>query len=333
MSEETMSRALERAVSLIQKSESFYVGTHIRPDGDALGSLLALSLALECQQKRVARLCADPAPASYGFLAGADRISPDPPDWTADMGIVVDCDGIGRLGPLEAVFERLPRLLDVDHHATGQTFGEVRLVDPSAGAAAEIVYELVRSLGVEIGPDIATCLYAGILTDTGRFTYGNATSASLRIASELVEAGADPHGIARNIYEDRSVAATHLLGIALARLSANDDAGVVSAMLTRRDFVETGAAASETEGIIDHLRAIGGRRVALLFVETDGDRVRVSLRSDGSVDVSAVALQFGGGGHAMAAGCTVQGRGEEVRDKLLAAVRGALRAANAGHDS
>lgn len=331
MNTTTMTRARERAIALIRTSSTVYVGTHIRPDGDALGCLLGLSLALEAQGKRVARLCADPAPDNYRFLPTADRLSSQPPEWAADLGIVVDCDGLARLGPLAAAFESLPHVIDLDHHGTDQTFGEVRLVDSSAGAAAEIVYDLVKSLGATVDPEIATCLYAGVLTDTGRFSYANTTARSLHAAAELAAAGAIPNDIARRIYEERSVAATHLLGTALARLSPNHDPEIVSSMLTRGDFAETGAEPSDTDGIIDHLRAIGGRRVAMLFVEADGEQVRVSLRSDGSVDVSEIALSFGGGGHAMAAGCTLEGSGEQVREKVLAAVRRALSQSGSGY--
>lgn len=299
-----------------------------------MGSVLGLALALEGQGKRVARLCADPAPENYRFLPGGDRLSLHPPEWPAEIGIVVDCDGLARVGPLKPAFSALAHLIDIDHHATEQAFGEVRLVDSKAAAAAEIIYGLLGSLGVGLDAEMATCFYAAILTDTGRFCYGNTTAESLRIASELVAAGADPHHIARHIYAERSVAATHLLGVALARLSPNHHPEIVSSMLTRRDFAETGAAPGDTEGIIDHLRAIGGRRVALLFVELDDGGVRVSLRSDGSVDVSKIAVGFGGGGHAMAAGCTVPagarptGGAEQAREKVLAAVRRALAGSN-----
>lgn len=331
MNETMVARARDRAVALIQRSSAVYLGTHVRPDGDALGSLLGLALALEGQGKRVAPLSADRVPHSYRFLPGADRVSCEPPEWPAEVGIVVDCDGLARVGPLEPAFARLPHLIDIDHHGTDQAFGEVQLVDSAAAAAAEIVYGLLGALGVQTDAAIATCLYAGILTDTGRFCYGNTTAESLRIASELVAGGAEPHDIARRIYEERSFAATHLLGVALTRLSPNHDSEIVSAMLTRRDFAETGATPSDTEGIIDHLRAIGGRRVAALFVELEGQQVRVSLRSDGSVDVAEMALSFGGGGHAMAAGCTAPGTLEEVRDRVLAAVRSALSRSNCSH--
>jgi phosphoesterase RecJ-like protein len=320
----TKTTARSRAIELICESRSFYVGSHIRPDGDALGSLLGLSLALGKRGRKVAALVADPVPANYRFLPGADRVRRKRPAWRADVGIVVDCDGIDRLGPLAPAFAALPRLIDIDHHQTDQLFGEVQIVDPRAAATAEIVYRLLRRMAFPFDAEVATCLYAAILTDTGRFCFGNTTASALRVAGDLVRAGADPTEVARRIYEERSAAATHLLGLALSRLSSELGAQVVSSTLTRDDFAATGAAPGDTEGIIDHLRAIGGPRVALLFVQPNREGVRVSLRSDGSVDVSEIALRFGGGGHMMAAGCTVPGSAGEVRRRVLDAVGAAL---------
>jgi phosphoesterase RecJ-like protein len=310
--------------ALLRDSRDIYIGTHVRPDGDALGTMLGLALALEKQGCRVARLCRDLVPDHYAFLAGVDDVSPEPPDWPAQVGVVVDCDGISRLGDLEPVFSAIPHLVDIDHHATDHAFGQERLIDSSAGATAEIVHDLLALLGVEPDPDIATCLFTAILTDTGRFCYGNTSARSLHIAGALVDAGADPHAIARRVYEERSMAAMHLLGRALSRLSQDIDSQVVSATLTPNDLRETAASPSDTEGIIDHLRSIGGPSVALLVVEGENGRARVSLRSDGTVDVSEIALGFGGGGHMMAAGCTVEATAEEARRSVLEAVRGAL---------
>jgi len=333
MRKTSAARMLNRASELIRESSSFYLASHIRPDGDALGSLLGLALALENSGRRVAALLPDAVPANYRFLPGADRIRHQPPGWRADVGIVVDCDGLSRIGPLEPAFSSLPHLIDIDHHQTERLFGEVQIIDPGAAASGEMVYHLLRRLDLPVDAEIATCLYAAILTDTGRFCFGNTTASALRVAAELVKAGAQPQPIARRIYERRSIAATHLLGVALSRLSSELDGHVVTATLTRQDFLETGAAPSDTEGIIGHLRAIGGPRVALLFVQPDHDGVRVSLRSDGSVDVSEIALQFGGGGHAMAAGCTVAGTADEVRKRILGALAGALPTAETGRDA
>jgi phosphoesterase RecJ-like protein len=170
-----------------------------------------------------------------------------------------------------------------------------------------------------------------VLTDTGRFCYTNTTPTTLSIAAELVRAGARPNLIARKVYAERSVAATHLLGLALARLTSDLNEQVVSSTLTSADFTATGAASADTEGIIDHLRAIGGPRVAALFVQNANDDVRVSFRSDGTVDVSEVALAFGGGGHAVAAGCTCKGTVEEVRGRVLTELKVKLDQSSSAH--
>lgn len=320
MSTRIESRELDRAVRLIRTSNRFFLGTHVRPDGDALGSLLGLALALESRGAQVARLAADPVPPTYLFLPSADQVTSQPPSWQPDVGIALDCDGSARLGALEPAFLSLPHLMDIDHHATDRTFGEVRLVDPAAAATGEIVHLLLERLGAPPTPGVATCLYTAVLTDTGRFSYGNTSANALALAARLVAAGAQPELIARRVYAERSMAATHLLGVALSRLSADVNGVVVSSTLSLSDFAETGATAADTEGIIDHLRAIGGPRVALLLVQMAPEEVRVSLRSDGSVDVSAIAYRFGGGGHAMAAGCLCQGTVEKARREVLAAV-------------
>ena len=324
MSASTATTARDRATQLIRSSNDVFIGTHLRPDGDALGSMLGLALALEKLGKRVARLCVDPVSPAYTFLPTSDRVRREPPDWRADLGIVVDCDGIARVGTLEPAFLSLPHLIDVDHHGSGQTFGDVQIVDAAAGACAEIIFDLLPALSVPLDERIATCLYTGVLTDTGRFCYANTTPAILSIAGELVAAGASPNEIARKVYAERSIPATHLLGLALSRLTADLGGQVVSSTLAREDFAVTGAASSDTEGIIDHLRAIGGPRVAALFVQAENGEVRVSFRSDGSIDVSAVALALGGGGHQMAAGCTCKGAVGEVQKRILAELESRL---------
>ncbi len=324
-----LTRNHREAAALIRAAKSVLISTHIRPDGDALGSMLGLALALERLGLRVARLSVDPTPDYYAFLPGADLIASTPPEWTADLGIVVDCDGLSRVNSLEPAFAALPHLIDIDHHATDRVFGEVQIIDSTAGACSELVYELLLSLDLPIDQPIATCLYTGILTDTGRFSYGNTTPRSLGIAAELVRAGAEPYVIARKVYAEHSIAAMRLLGVALSRITPHLDGRAVSSTIVRDDFDATDAVPADTEGIIDHLRGIGGPHVALLFVQLDNGEVRVSLRSDGAIDVSLVALALGGGGHAMAAGSTCPGTVGEVRARVLGEIEKRLPALSA----
>jgi phosphoesterase RecJ-like protein len=319
-------QAQSLATQLIRSSSSVWLGTHIRPDGDALGAMLGLALALEAQGRRVARLCAHPAPDYYAFLPGAALVAPAPPEWRADLGLVIDCDGLSRLGPLEPAFAALPHLVDIDHHAGRNAFGEAQLVDPEAAATSELIYELLRAMGAAITSDVATCLYAGILDDTGQFSHPNTTAAVLRVAADLVDLGANPSAITRRLYLERTVASVRLLGRALAGATLHHDGQMVSSTISLRDLVETDATPADTEGIIDRLRTIAGPRVAVLLTELEDGQVRVSLRSDGIPNVNRIAAGFGGGGHLAAAGCTLDGPLEEVRQKVISAVQAALEA-------
>ncbi|UCH35774.1 MAG: bifunctional oligoribonuclease/PAP phosphatase NrnA [Armatimonadota bacterium] len=298
--------------------------THVNPDGDALGSLLGLALGLESLGIRTAPLCADPVPAIYRFLPGAERIASDFPAQPPMLAIAVDSDGRSRVGRLALGLERVCTTVDIDHHATEKAFGDVQWVDPRAAATGEMVYRLLRAMDVAVSPDIATCLYTAILTDTGRFCYSNTSPRVLRIAAALVRAGANPQRIYREVYESKSFSASRLLGLALGRLSQTAEGGVIFSTLTQDDFRSAGSTPDETEGIIDHLRAVRQARAAALFVALPDGGVRVSLRSQGAIDVGEVALRFGGGGHTNAAGCTVPGPMPQAQDRVLPALVEAL---------
>jgi len=309
---------------LIRRHDSCLVLTHVSPDGDALGSLLGLALGLERAGLRTYRACADPAPLIYRFLPGADRIGSDLPAQLPALAIAVDSDGPERVGALAGGLERVRTVIDIDHHATEKAFGDVRWVDPRAAATGEMVHRLLRALEVPPTPDIATCLYTAILTDTGRFCYANTTPRALRVAAELVRAGANPPHIYREVYESKSFSASSLLGLALSRMRQAADGRVVFSLLSQEDFVRAGSTPDETEGIIDHLRAVREAQAAALFVELPDGSVRVSMRSQDATDVSEVALRFGGGGHPNASGCTVPGPSEQAQQRVLQALSEAL---------
>lgn len=313
-------KTIQKIADLIRRHNSCLLLTHVSPDGDGLGSLLALALGLESIGLRAFPACADPVPAIYRFLPTADRIRSDLPPQMPMLAICVDADGLGRVGRFGADLERFCAVIDIDHHATEKAFGDLQWVDPQAAASGELVYRLLRGMAVQITPDIATCLYSAIITDTGRFCYSNTTPRALRIAAELVRAGASPPRIYREVYESKSFSASRLLGLALGRLQQAENRRVVFSTLTQEDFGAAGSTPDETEGIVDHLRAVREARAAALFVELPDGAVRVSMRSRGSVDVGEVALHFGGGGHMNAAGCTVPGPLAEAQERVLTAV-------------
>ena len=312
-------KQLEQAAQAIRNANSLVVACHIRPDADALGSLLGLKLGLERLGKRVEALSVDGVPALYRFLPGWDTVRKNATGpW--DVGIGLDCDGSDRMGPLEPLILAQPVVIDIDHHTGPDPFGKVQLVDRTAAATGELVYELLITLGVEIDAEIAVNLLAAILTDTGSFRFKNVTPNTLRVAAELVAAGASPADIYDAVYGSRPFAASRLLGALLSNLSRTPDGTVVWAALSQADFKEYGLDTSATEGFVDQVRMVEGSEVAVFFREEPDGEIRVSLRSRGHVNVAAVAEEFGGGGHVPAAGCSLGGPIEDAVRQVIAAV-------------
>jgi phosphoesterase RecJ-like protein len=290
----------------IRRGQRFAVVTHENVDGDALGSLVAMHAVLRALGKdSVAVIAADefPLPPEYRFFALDALRTEAPEDIGSRTAIFLDCGNLDR-NPLAALREAEP-LLNIDHHHDNTRFGTVNHVVDEASCTAEIVWDLMQGLGVALTPTIAEALYVGLVTDTGRFSYENTTPRAHLMAAQLIEAGVDPASLYRGIYEGVPFAKLELLGRALSSTRRFDDGTLTIAVLSGEDFEATGAEDSYSEGIVDHLRAVGGTKVAALIREVRGGRgaVKVSLRaSDDEVDVSAIARTFGGGGHRRAAG-------------------------------
>jgi phosphoesterase RecJ-like protein len=301
--------AREQVLSEIRDAERFVLVTHEHPDGDALGSLVAMHRILSALGKdSVMLMAADefPLPYEYRFfdLQGLSTVPPS--DLVQRTIIFLDCGNIDRT-PLAVVKGDDAHILNVDHHHDNTRFGTVDLVDPAASCTAEIVWDLMRALDVEPDQDLAEALYVGLVTDTGKFMYENTGPRAHQMAAELIAAGVDTHAIYRRLYEDMPYAKLGLLARALGQVERHDGGALTIARVTREDFDATGAEDSYTEGIIDHLRSVEGTKVAALAreitIEGDVRRSKVSLRStDGEVDVSAIARAGGGGGHRQAAG-------------------------------
>jgi phosphoesterase RecJ-like protein len=314
---------LQQAAELIHSHQSVWIAAHQRPDGDALGSLLGLALALEKIGKKVTRLCSDPVPDNYIFLPGAELIKPTPGPENVDLLIAVDCDGLNRTGTLASRLEKIPHIIDIDHHATEKAFGEVRLIDPAAAATGVLICRLIEKLEIPVDEPITTCLYCAIMTDTGRFSFPNTNEEVFVIARSLTAAGVRPARIAGFVYDNRTLSSRRLLGVALSKLQVDSTGRIGWSVLDTEDFRQTGAKEKETEGIIDQIRAVQGLEVCLLL-SADGAYSHVSLRSKGSVDVGLIALQFGGGGHREAAGCRLSLPLNEAVEVILQAVRAVL---------
>src|SRR3954469_24229265 len=305
----------EHVLAEIRSGSGFCLVTHEHPDGDALGSLVAMHRILTALGKdSVMLMAADefPLPYEYRFFDLQGLSTVPPTDLLQRTIIFLDCGNIDRT-PLAVVKGDDAHILNIDHHHDNTRFGTVDLVDPGSSCTAEIVWDLMRALGVEPDQELAEALYVGLVTDTGKFMYANTGPRAHVMAAELIEAGVDTHAIYRRLYEDMPYAKLDLLARALEQVERHDGGALTIARLSREDFEATGAEDSYTEGIIDHLRAIEGTKVAALAREIDiPDTARpalkkVSLRStDGEVDVSAIARAGGGGGHRQAAGFSTE---------------------------
>ncbi|MGB2953771.1 MAG: bifunctional oligoribonuclease/PAP phosphatase NrnA [Gaiellaceae bacterium] len=309
---------LAAAAEAIRGNQRFLLVTHENPDGDALGSLLATKLALDQLGKdSVMYLHGDaPLPSEYSFMPLAE-LRREPPDDVAERVLItLDCANETRIAPDPVVLEQARLVVNVDHHHDNSRFGDVNLVVPEASATGEVLRDLFAELGVRLAPELAEALYIGLVTDTGRFQYTNTTPRTLRLAAELVEAGANVHRVFQGVYESVQFAKLKLLARALERAHLYDGGRLVVSYLTRRDFDEVGAAEAYAEGIIDFLRAVEGADMAALIREpprSDGPAKKVSLRaSTDELDVSAIARKSGGGGHRQAAGFSSDDSIEEI---------------------
>lgn len=317
--------AYTAAAGAISGASSIVIGSHVDPDGDAIGSCLGLAAALDligipCE---VVVATGASCPVTYAFLPGADRFvaaasGPEAPD----VFVALDSPALHRLGDAEPLARSAHTLVMIDHHPDAVSEGHIHLFDPSAPATGAILWDLLPYLGVTTpAPVVAACLYTALMTDTGRFSYSNTTPQALRTAAAMVEAGAQPAALFTAVYENRSAAAQRLIGLTLERVTLANGGRVAYSWLTAEDFRATGALPEEAENLIDHVRALGGVEVVFLAKSAEGE-VRCSMRAKGDADVGSVARSFGGGGHRAAAGFTARGELTCVIDALLDALPG-----------
>jgi phosphoesterase RecJ-like protein len=304
-----------RIVTAIRQRERFLIATHIRPDGDAAGSLLALTFMLRKLGKEAVAFSRDPLPPNLEFLPGAEEIRHEWPDPSRfDAAILVDCGDLHRVGaPFDEAVREIPLLINIDHHISNAPFGDLYWVDPSAGSTCEMLYHLARGLGVALDQDIASQLYTGVLTDTGCFRFANTNQQVLEIAASLVAAGAEPHTVAERIYDSAPAQQLYLLGRVLSTVAFYADNRLATLEVTQKMLEETGTTAADTDGMINHLRSVKSVELAMLFREEKDGLVNVSMRSKGAVDVAALARRFKGGGHRNAAAFKISGSMEAVR--------------------
>ncbi len=307
-------RPPEELLRTLRAQERFVLATHENPEGDALGSTLALAEALRARGKQVMMFLAEPVPELYHFLPGWAGFSQVlPPDVSAWVLVLLDCGAPGRAG-LKGASEFRCSVV-IDHHATEQSFGDVRWVEPQAPATGLMVYELLKALGHRPSPQAAQCLYTAVAIDTGIFRYGNTTAEVLRAAAELVELGARPAEVAQSLYESWPERKLRLLARALASLELRDDLAVLT--VTQEDLKSTGTTLQDVENFTAFARMLKAAQRVALLVELEGGVVKASLRSRADGDVKTVAEAFGGGGHRSAAGFKMRGSLSEVKRALL----------------
>jgi phosphoesterase RecJ-like protein len=317
---------MEPVLAALRGHERFAVTAHENPDGDALGSLLALHLALEALGKDSVMVLAgaSPLPGEYRFLdlAGRGLVREKPADIGERVLVAVDCANESRIVDPSLLAEAA-LTVNIDHHHDNSLYAAVNLVVPEASSTGELLADLLGALGVPLRPELAEALYVALVTDTGRFQYTNTTPKALRLAADLVEAGADVHKVFQGVYETVQFAKLKLLARALDRAQVFDGGRVVVSYLLRGDFAEVGAAEPYSEGIIDYLRAVEGAELVALIREPprEGSPARkVSLRSSvDELDVSEIARAFGGGGHRQAAGFATELPIGEITDRIVAA--------------
>ena len=306
---------MDQIIDQIKKARNILLTSHSDPDGDAVSSLLALGLGLSRLDKKVTLYNASPIPAVYRFLPSVDRIVRDIKNAnTYDVALVLDCGDLSRVGKAESTIRQIPVVINIDHHISNTGFGDVQLIDPNACSTAEIVYRLIKALKVRLDKEIATSIYTGILTDTGSFRFSNTNQAAFAISREMTELGVEPYSVAQRVFGTYSLERIKLLNLALDSLEISENGKLSVMTVTNAMFDFTKTQPEDVDGMINYARRIQDVKVAALIQEQKNGRAKsdnrrqfhVSLRSDGSVDVAAIAGAFGGGGHASAAGFQVE---------------------------
>ncbi|MCL1926039.1 MAG: bifunctional oligoribonuclease/PAP phosphatase NrnA [Syntrophorhabdaceae bacterium] len=309
---------------VLREYDRFLVSCHENPEGDAIGSELALALALRKMGKTVTILNADPVPRNLLFLSGTDTVVFAEDGSKYDVAVLVDCNSVGRTGKIAGELLKPRVRVIIDHHQTSEDLGPLALIDSDAAAAGLLVYKVLVALGVEIDRDIAKNVYTAILTDTGSFRYGNSSQEAFCVAGEMIRLGVNPWAVSEQVYETQSYNRLRLLGRVLSSLETVLGGRVAAITTLRADLDEFEANKDDLEGFINYPRSILGTEVAVSFREEGGGEVRISFRSKGRIDVSGVAARFGGGGHRNAAGCTVSGALEEVKRQIFEAIETVL---------
>ncbi|MBI4398572.1 MAG: bifunctional oligoribonuclease/PAP phosphatase NrnA [Candidatus Omnitrophica bacterium] len=307
-------------IDAIQSRNNFLLSAHIDPEGDCVGSLLAVESLLRKLGKNPYILCQDSIPDNLRFLDEEKRwhtVLENPALGSIEAGIVVDCPLLDRIGTAKEVMNRLaPVLVNLDHHVSNQYFGTVNFVDTHAAACGEIIYDLFRHFRIPLSQADCRALYVSISTDTGSFKYSNTQVKTHEITADLLRHGLDVGEVNEKLYENVPKTKMELFKILLNRVEFHHDGTVASAILFDKDFKEVGAGKADLEGCVEYMRALRGVEVSFLIRESESNS-KISFRAKGNFDVNRLANLFGGGGHRKASGCQMHARGREAQEKIL----------------
>jgi phosphoesterase RecJ-like protein len=313
---------LSEVVHLIEKKHRFMITSHIRPDGDGLGSGLALYWMLRSLGKEATVLLHDRVPPAYTVLPGSDMVVvAQDVVGQYDAAFIIECSDVMRPG--------LPGLKDsfvvnIDHHSTTTPFGDINWIDPTAAAVGEMIYNLCKALGVGVTKEIAECIYTALLTDTGSFHFSNTTERTLKIASELVRVGVEPARISQALFYSYPFSKIKLLGLVLSTIERDESGRLAWVTMDRQTMIEADASEEDSDGIVNHALSVGDVDAVAFFKELSPGVYRVSLRSKGKNNVAKVAEKFGGGGHRNAAGCRIEGDFEDVKRRVIEGLQNAI---------
>ncbi len=313
---------IKEILAAISAGGKFLITAHVRLDGDALGSELALYLMLKDLGKEVVICNQDPTPDHYRFLPAAAHIVHELDHIEQyDVGFVLDCSELDRVGKISREVAKIKTLINIDHHVSNGGFCKLRILDPKASSTGELLYRLMHRMHAKMTKDICTNLYAAILTDTGGFRYSSTHQDTLWAAGDLVEGGADPQWISENIYESDPPSKLILLSRVLQTLTLDMEHRTASMVVTNQHLQETGTRMEHTDGFIDIPRTIKGIDIAMLYTQMGEKQYKLSLRSKGKINVETIARKFDGGGHVNAAACRIEGDIEEIKLRVMDAVK------------
>lgn len=317
---------MDQIIQQLKNSQYVLIASHANPDGDAVGSLIAMGRLLDEINKRSVLYNESPIPAVYRFLPGVGRVMRNIDNYDLfDTAVILDCGGFDRIGSMASTIADIPTIINIDHHVTNTGFGSVSLIDPDACATSEIVYRLMDKLGASVDETAATAIYTGILTDTGSFRFSNTNRAAFEICEKMVSIGVDPYNIAQRVYGTYSLGRIKLLNLALDSIEISKNGKLSMMAVTRGMMEETHTRPEDIDGLINYAKGIEEVKVAVLIQELNANSsasnqvlpYHVSMRSDGTVDVASIAASFGGGGHSSAAGFSIKTTLPEIKTKII----------------